>query len=152
MAWRQRHLADLRRVPGGDDEAARIRIVPDRRDDVGDLVDGAAVGGRPGAPLTPVDGTEFAVLVGPFVPDRDTVIVEIFYIGIAGQKPQELVSDRLEVHLLCGEQRKALGEIKPYLVTKDRQRARPGAVALLHPGGEDQFQQVEILAHAGLVT
>ena len=47
MAGRQRHLVDVGRVPGGDDQPARIRVAPDHGDDIGDLVDGLAVLGRP---------------------------------------------------------------------------------------------------------
>ena len=46
------------------------------RHDLGDLVDVAAVGRRPGAPLHAVDRAEVAVRVGPFVPDRDAVLLQ----------------------------------------------------------------------------
>ena len=108
MARRQRHLVDVGRIPGGDDQAARIRIAPDHVHHVGDLVDGAAVLRRPGAPLLAVDRAEIAVLVGPFVPDPHAVVVEIFDVGVAGQEPEQLVDDRLEVQLLGGDQREAV--------------------------------------------
>ena len=107
MARRQRHLVDVGRIPGGDDQAAGIRIAPDHVHHIGDLVDGAAVLRRPGAPLPAVDRAEVAVFVGPFVPDPHAVVVEIFDVGVAGQKPQQLVDDRLDVQLLGGGERKA---------------------------------------------
>ncbi len=42
-----------------------------------DLVDVAAVGGVPAAPLLAVDRAELAVLVGPFVPDRHAVLAQV---------------------------------------------------------------------------
>ena len=47
VAGRQRHLVDFGRIPGADDQPARIRIAPDHVDDTGDLVDLPAVGSRP---------------------------------------------------------------------------------------------------------
>jgi hypothetical protein len=58
-----------------------------------DLIDGAAVLGRPGAPLLAVDRAEIAVLVGPFVPNPHAVVVEVFDVGVAGQEPEQLMND-----------------------------------------------------------
>ena len=108
MARRQRHAVDLGRVPGGDDQPARIGVAADLGDHIGDLVDDAAVRRRPGAPLLAVDRAEVAVLVGPFVPDGDAVLVEIVDVGVAAQEPQQLVDDGLQMQLLGGDQRKAV--------------------------------------------
>src|SRR3954469_1552693 len=43
MAGRERHQMEVRRVPGGDDLAARGGIAPDQLDQTGDLVDLAPV-------------------------------------------------------------------------------------------------------------
>ena len=75
VAGRQGHLVDQRRVPGGDDQPARVRILLQHRHQVGDLVDVAAVRRRPGAPLVAIHRAEVAVLVGPLVPDRDAVLL-----------------------------------------------------------------------------
>src|SRR6185503_312731 len=40
MARRQGHAVDIGRVPRRHDEAARIRVLADAGDDIGDLVDG----------------------------------------------------------------------------------------------------------------
>src|SRR6185437_5424803 len=109
--------------------------------------DAAPVWRRPRAPLAPVDRAEIAVGVGPFVPDRNAVIVEIFDVGVAAQEPQQLVDDRLEVQLLGGHERKAAPKIEPHLMAEDRARAGAGPVALLHALFQDAFHQVEILAH-----
>src|SRR5262245_502590 len=94
-----------------------------------------------------IDRPEVAALVGPFVPDRDAVLVEIFDVGVAGQEPKQLVDDRLEMQLLGGDERKALGEIKAHLMPEHRQRAGAGAVTLLRTVGEDPLHQVVILMH-----
>src|ERR1700722_15062785 len=147
MARRQRHLVDVGRVPGGNDQAARIRIAPDHGDDVGDLVDLAAVGRRPRAPLLAVDRSELAALVRPFVPDGNAVVVEVLDVGVAGEEPEQLMDDRFDVQLLGGDERKALREDEAHLVAEHRQRAGAGAVALLQTGLEDAVDQVEIFAH-----
>ena len=97
-----------------------------------------------------VDRAEIAALVGPFVPDADAVLLQIFDVGVAGQEPEQLVDDRFQVQLLGGDQRKAVGEIEAHLMAEHRQRAGAGAVALLHAVGEDVLHQVEILAHPQL--
>jgi hypothetical protein len=47
---------------------------------------------------------------------------------------------------LC-QQRKALGEVEPHLVTEQRQRPRSSAIHLLDALVENPVHQVEILAH-----
>ena len=42
---------------------------------------------------------EIAVLVGPLIPDRDAVFLEIGDVRVAGQKPQQLVDDRFQMQL-----------------------------------------------------
>src|SRR6478672_10361190 len=73
------------------------------------------------------------------------MLVEIFDVGVAGQEPEQLIDDRLEVQLLGGEQREAVVERKAHLVAEYRERA--GAVALLHAALENLFHQFEILPH-----
>lgn len=120
MARRQRHAIDVGRIPGADDEAARIRVAPDGIDDIADLIDDAAVGRGPRAPLPAVDRPEFALGVGPFVPDRHAMVTQVFDVGVAGQKPQKFVDDRLEVQLLGRQKRKSLCEVEAHLMTKNR--------------------------------
>ena len=94
-----------------------------------------------------VDRPEVAALVGPFVPDAHAVLVEIFDVGVAGQEPEQLVDDRLQVQLLGGEQREAVGEIEAHLIAEHRQRAGAGAVALFRAAAQNVFHQIEVLAH-----
>ena len=108
-------------------------IAPDLRDHVRELVDVPAAGRRPRAPLVAVDRPELAVRVGPFVPDRDAVGLEVGDVRLAAQEPQELVHDRLRVHLLGREQREPARQVEAHLVAEHGQRAGAGAVVLAVP-------------------
>ena len=55
-----------------------------------------------------VDRAEIAVRVGPFVPDRDPVLLQPADVRVAPEKPQQLVDHRPHVHLLRGHERKAV--------------------------------------------
>ena len=99
-------------------------------DHVADLIDRLAVAARPGSPLIAVHRPQLALGVGPFVPDRDAMLVQIANVRLAAQEPQQLVDDRLEVQLLRRHQRKAVGQIEPHLVAEDAARAGAGAIAL----------------------
>ena len=93
VAGRQSHTVDLANVPSRNQQAARVGIGLYLLDELGDLVDMAAVGATPRAPLAAVDGTEVAVGVGPFVPDGHLVVVKILDIGVATEEPEEFVYD-----------------------------------------------------------
>ena len=97
MARCERHPANLAGVPRCHDLATRIRILADELDQVGDLVDVAALGGFPVAPLLAVDRPKVAVVVRPFVPDLDFAIVEPANVGVAAQEPQQFDDDRPQV-------------------------------------------------------
>src|ERR1041384_1706295 len=81
---------------------------------------------RPPPPLLAVDRTELAVLVGPLVPDRHAVLLQVAHVRVALQEPQQLVDDRLHVQLLGREQRKALREVETHLAAEHGARARAG--------------------------
>ena len=108
VAGRQRHGVDFGGIPRGDDVAAAVGLAANLVDDARDLVDRAAVGRAPVAPLRAVDASEIAFGVGPFVPDGDAVVLEPFDVGVAAQEPEEFVGDRLEVDFLGGEKGKTL--------------------------------------------
>src|SRR5436190_7949239 len=103
----QRHPADLGRIPCAHDESPALWIRFDLRDDVVDLIDTHAAFAAPIAPLRTVNAAEFAVFVGPFIPDRDAMFVEVANVRIAAQEPEQLVDDRFDVQLFRGEQRKS---------------------------------------------
>ena len=89
-----------------------------------------------------VDRTELAVGISPFVPDSHSVFLEVMHVGIAAQKPQQLVDYRLEVQLLGGEQGESLAHVEAHLVSKNAYRTGSGAVVLLRTLGEDAVQEV----------
>src|SRR3546814_4078633 len=91
------------------------------------LVDVLDRRGGPATPLDAVDGAEFTVLVGPLVPDGDAVLVQPRHVGVAAQEPQEFVDYRLEVDLLGGDERTAVGKIETHLVTEDAAGAGSGS-------------------------
>ncbi len=147
VAGGQRHFVDEGGVPGGYDEAAAVGVAFDLLDNVGDLVDMPAVGGGPGAPLVAVYGAEVAVFVGPFVPDGDVVFFQVADVGVAFEKPKELVDDGAQVELFGGEQGEALGEVETHLVAEYGTGAGAGAVGLVGAVAEDVLHEVEVGLH-----
>ena len=115
--------------------------------EIGDLVDMATIRRWPGAPLIAVNRAEIALLVGPLIPDRNTVFLEIGNIGIALQKPQQLIDDRAQMQLLGGQDRKALPQIEAHLIAENRARARSRAVAAIGAVVEHMLEKIEIGAH-----
>ena len=55
------------------------------------------------------------------------------------------------MHLLGGDQRKAVGQIEAHLMAEDGARAGAGAVAFLHARVADKPEQVEILLHGDIL-
>ena len=110
----------------------------------------AAIGRGPGAPLLAVHRAEFAIRVGPLVPDGDAVLAQIFRVGLAAQEPQQFVGDGLEVHALGGDQRKSRRQIEAHLVTEHRERAGAGAVGLGGAVAAHVPHEVEDIAFIGL--
>src|SRR5690606_21140615 len=109
----------------------------------------APAGCGPGAPLESVDRPEVAVRVGPLVPDGDAVLVQIANVGVAPQKPEQLVNDRLDVHPLRGDEREARGEIEPELRAEDAAGASARPVRLWSAVVEHVLHQIEVAAHSG---
>ena len=105
-------------------------MVLDEVDNLRELVDAASAGGLPAAPLMAVHGAQVAVLVGPFVPDAHTVVVQVLDVGIPRNEPEEFVDNGTEVHFLGGQQGKALAEVEAHLVAEYALGAYAGAVAL----------------------
>src|SRR5207253_6062595 len=107
MTRRQRRFVDFSWIPSGHDESPTCRIRFDLRNDLVDLIDSGAVSTAPVAPLRAISAAEFAIFIGPFVPNGDAAFIEITHIGVAAQKPEQLVDDRFEVQLFRCQQRKS---------------------------------------------
>ena len=126
------HLGQLAYVPCRHKEPTRVGVVLDVVDEGGYLVDVRAVGAAPRAPLVAVDGSQFAIGAGPFVPNADLMVVEVLHIGVATEKPQQLVDDGAQVQLLGGEEGKSVVEVEAHLVAESAEGARAGAVVFGH--------------------
>ena len=90
---------------------------------------------------------EIAVGIRPFVPYLDTSFLKPAGVGIAPQKPQQLVDDAFQMHLFGGDERKSVGETEPHLIAERGDCAGAGAVLLPHAGVENVPEKVEILFH-----
>jgi hypothetical protein len=77
-----------------------------------------------------IDGTEFAILVGPLVPYPYSVLLEVLDVGVAIEKPEEFVDDALEMELLGGEQWETVGHAETHLIAEDALGACTCAVGL----------------------
>ena len=132
MAWRQCHILHFRRIPCGNHHAARIGVVTDQVEHIGDLVDRAVRivrrRRRPATPLRAVDRPQIAVLVGPFVPNVHVVLLQPTYVRGAFEEPQQLVGQAFEEHRLRGEQWEAVFEIETHLLAEQGNSARARAV------------------------
>src|SRR2546430_12972112 len=111
------------------------------------LVDGASIRRKPGAPLLAVHRPELPALVRPFVPDSDSVLAQPGNVGFPAQKPQQLVDHRAQMNLLRRDERQALREIEAHLLAEQRQRPRAGAVAFTCAGITDPAHELQILLH-----
>ena len=97
--------------------------------------------------MVPIYRAEIALLIGPVIPDRDAVILQISNIGIALQKPQQLVNNGFEVAFLGGDQRKAFGQVKAHLMGKDAIGTGAGAVTFKGAVVTHMAHQIKILFH-----
>ena len=147
VARRERHLVELAGIPRAHDVPAPERVLFQALDEPVYLVDAAAVGRPPIRPLRPVYAPEIAVFVCPLVPNGHAVVVQVFYVGVALQEPQQLVNYRARVELLCCQQREGTAQVEARLRPEYADCADARAVGALLAVFEDEFEQVEILFH-----
>ena len=85
----------------------------------------------PVAPLLAIDGSEFSCFViSPGIPDVNVLFLKHLLVGRTADEPQQFFNDAACEHLLCGNKRKALAEVKPHLMAEDADSAGSGAVFL----------------------
>ena len=125
MARGQGHQVKLAGVPSAYDESAAGGVVLDLLDDLLDLVDASAFRRFPIGPLGAVDAAEVAILVGPFIPNGNAVVVQILDVGIAFEEPEQLVDDRAQVQLLGGEAGETDSQVEAGLGSEDGVGAGP---------------------------
>ncbi len=146
MAGGDGHLVEVARVPGGDDQATadgvgRVELEAfDPPEKLINLVDRPSVGGLPRSPLPAVDGSEFAIGVGPFVPDRNAVLLQVGDVRRTPEEPDQLMHDRPEREPLRRDRRESPSQIVPGLPPEDAQgvdlpagRRQDGAGRLADP-------------------
>ena len=121
MARHQRHVREVRHVPGADDDPPAVWVFVDETNGFRDLIVLNAIGSDPAAPLLAVDRAKVAVLIGPLVPNPHAVLLQIAHVGVAFQEPKQLVDHGGDVNALRGDQGEAFAEVEPHLVTEDAQ-------------------------------
>ena len=147
VAGRQRHVRHLADVPCGDDVAAGMRAAFQSVDEQRDLIDHRAAAAFPAPPLFSVNGAELAGFVRPFIPDGDSVFLEVGDVRLAFEEPQQLVDDGAEVEFFRGQAGETLAEVIARLPAEDRERAGAGAVAALLAVFEDVGEEVVVGFH-----
>ena len=148
MARRKVHLRKIGHIPCRHDDASAVGIVFDIIHSLLYLVDMSTVIVGPRTPLITVDMSQITCLrVGPFVPDTHSVLLKVLHIGVSLQEPEQFVYDRLQMHLLGGEQGEPFLQVITALMAKDTDGARARAVMLLHALIEYLLHQIKILFH-----
>ena len=150
VAGHQRHLVQLGHVPGADDDAARVGVGLEGLDHVGDLVDVAAVGRGPAAPLHAVDRARGRRRRAPTRP-RWCTPRSCSHLTLLSPRRNHSSSTMmaLQKHLLGGDQRKAFVQVEAHLVAEHAARAGAGAVALAHAVREHVAHEVFVLGAHG---
>ena len=105
MARGESHFLYFRHIPCAHYHSAAVWGGFDLLQHIADLVYGAAVVIRPRTPLMTVDWAQLAILVCPFIPYAHTVLLQVFDVGVALQKPSSFVYDGFQVQLFCRQQR-----------------------------------------------
>jgi hypothetical protein len=78
--------------------------------------------------LIAINRSKLSLLIGPFVPDTDTILLKITDIGFAFQEPEQFVDDRPEVKLLGGKKGKTFGKVKTHLISESADSTGTGPV------------------------
>ena len=94
-----------------------------------------------------VNRPELAVRAGPLIPNGNAVVLEILYVGIAGNKPQKLIDYRLKMNFLGRKQGEAIGQIEAHLMAENTLCAHTGAIMLDGTFIHYFLQKVKILFH-----
>ena len=151
VARRKRHTLEFSYVPSIHKQTSAVRIRFDRFDQFVNLINIAArilfAKSRPMTPLPPIDWPQFAKFVGPLVPDMDVVLLKVFNVCVALQKPQQFMHDALPVNLFRRDERKALGEIEAHLSAKDRTGTDTRPIHAIHAVLFHVTKQIEVLPH-----
>ena len=120
---------------------------------LGNLVNAAAIAIRPFAPLAAIHRAKVSVFICPFIPNGYAVILKVFDIGAALQEPEKLVDNGAQVQLFSGKAGEALAQVKTGLSAENADGTGAGAVISAHTVCQNIVQQLKVLFHiAALVT
>ena len=153
MTGRQCHSVNFRRIPGSHNQPPAVGLGLDLLDHPIDLVDPLILRATPVAPLRAIDPAELAILIRPFVPNRNSVLPQVANVGLAAQKPEQLVNDRPEVELLRGQERKSRtsgAKFKTRLRANNLKSAGAGAISSRSSFFEQKSKEILICLHAFL--
>ena len=92
-----------------------------------------------------VDRSELSVVVCPLVPNRHLVLLEILDVGLASQKPKQLVSDKAKRNPFGRKQWKGVLEREPHLSPEEAAGARAGPIGFGISAIQNPLQEFEVL-------
>jgi len=130
VAWRKCHIVQLTYVPGTNYMPPGIGVLLNRIQHLAYLVDMCPIRCRPASPLVPIYMAQLSIFIGPFIPDLYPMVVEVSCIGIAIEKPEQLMNDGFQVKFFGGHQWETILQVKAHLVTKSTYGTGPCTVLL----------------------
>ena len=95
-----------------EQDAPALGAMPQAVHDVIDLVDAIAFPGWPRMPLRTIHRTQVAFFGRPLIPNTDPIFAQPLSIGVAAQKPDQLVDDAFKMHPLGGQDGKPCREVE----------------------------------------
>ena len=101
MARRQRHLVNETGVPGADHVTTAVGIGLQLVDELDDLVCRRPVWIGPRAPLIAIHRSQISMFIGPLVPNSNPIVLEVGNVGVAFQKPKQLVDDAAQMQFFA---------------------------------------------------
>ncbi|EXI76159.1 MAG: hypothetical protein AW07_00673 [Candidatus Accumulibacter sp. SK-11] len=104
------------------------------------------------APLVAINRPEIAVGVGPFIPDANTVLVQVADVRLAAKEPQQLVDDRAQVKSLGCQKGETGVQVETHLPAEYRERTGARTVALHAAPVQHVLHQIQILPHVSCLS
>ncbi len=89
--------------------------------------------------MVAVNWAQFALVIGPSVPDRGVFGELVVDIGGAAEEPEEFAEDGVEAYFFRGDHREAVAEVVFFLDAEDGNGAGAGAVGFSFAVVEDFF-------------
>ncbi|MNI89333.1 hypothetical protein D3C73_1467240 [compost metagenome] len=71
------------------------------------------------------------MLVSPFIPDADPILLQVADIGVTTEKPKQLMNDRPQVNFFGGHQGDPFTQVKAQLTAKHGDDSCTSAITLL---------------------